>query len=157
MISISSWQGQLHRVSAAPSVALIALALSVPMACADDIEHGLWKISTRTKNGDAPFGPAAESFKCLTPEDTRDLAKTFSPVARTINSDCAPLESSYVDRTLSWKLVCKGQLNMELTGAFKFDSPRHYTATVTSRAEMGGMLMANVRNELGAERVSDCR
>ena len=132
------------------------LSLSVSIAHADDIEPGLWKITTRITNGDGPPGPPMESAKCLTAEQTRDVAKTFSPVANTINSECAPIELSFADRKLSWRLVCKGQLDMELTGNFDFDTPRHYSAVVTTKAAMGGMAMANSRNMLEAERVSDC-
>jgi uncharacterized protein DUF3617 len=138
------------------AVLLAVLAWTVPAAYADDIEPGLWKITSRVKNGDGPLGPPMESSKCLTPEQTSDIAKAFSPIANTINSECAPIERSFADRKLSWRLVCKGQLDMELTGDFNFDSPRHYSATVTSKAAMGGMAMVNSQNVLEAERVSDC-
>lgn len=136
--------------------ALAVLGLSSSIAHADDIEPGLWKITTRIRNGDGPLGPPMASSKCLTAEQTRDVAMTFSPVASTINSECAPIERSFADRKLSWKLVCKGQLDMELTGDFNFDSPRHYSAIVTTKAAMGGVPMANSQNMLEAERVSDC-
>jgi len=125
------------------------------LASADGIEPGLWRITSRIESG-AALGPPRESQKCLTSEDTRDLAKTFSPVSRTVNSECAPLESSLVGGNLKWKLVCKGQLDMELTGDFSFDQPRHYTATVTSKAAMAGMPVANSKTMLEAEWVSEC-
>ncbi len=78
------------------------------------------------------------SSKCLTPEQSHDLATTFSPVPSTVNSVCAPIERSLNGQRLSWRLVCKGQLDMELTGDFNFDSPHHYTATVRTKAENGG-------------------
>ena len=142
--------------SAVAALLLAAFAWTTPPAHADDIEPGLWKITTRIKNGDAPLGPPMQSSKCLTAEQTSDLAKTFSPIANTINSECAPIERGFADRKLSWKLVCKGQLDMELTGDFNFDSPRHYSAVVTSKAAMGGIPMANSQTMLEAERVSDC-
>ena len=126
-----------------------------PAVHADDIEPGLWKTTTRIENGGV-VGPPLTSQKCLTPTETRDLAKTFLPVSRTINSECAPLESSLVDGNLKWKLVCKGQLDMELTGEFSFDKPRHYTATVTSKAAMAGQQVANSKTMLEAEWVSEC-
>jgi hypothetical protein len=73
-----------------------------------------------------------------------------------VNSECAPLESSLVGGNLKWKLVCKGQLDMELTGEFSFDKPRHYTATVTSKAAMAGQQVANSKTMLEAEWVSEC-
>ena len=78
------------------------------------------------------------------------MPATFSPVAGTINSECAPLERSFEGGKLTWKLVCKGQLDMELTGEFNFDSPRHYTATIHNRAEMAGQPVANSQSVLEA-------
>ena len=42
------------------------------------------------------IGPPHQSTKCLTSEQTQDLATTFSPVATTVNSECAPMERSLV-------------------------------------------------------------
>jgi hypothetical protein len=133
----------------------VALALFATVALADGIEPGLWKITSRTETGGV-IGPPHESSKCLTPEETRDLPTTFSPIPRTINSVCAPIERSFTGEKLTWRLVCKGQLNMELTGEFNFDSPHHYTATMQTKAEMAGMIMVDSQNTLEAEWVSAC-
>jgi hypothetical protein len=132
-----------------------ALALWASTAFAGSIDPGLWKITSQvTSNG--VVAPARVSTKCLTPELTRDLATTFSPVPRTINSDCEPIQRSLVGGKLNWKLVCKGQLDMELTGEFIFDSPRHYSATMRTKSAMAGMSMANLVHTLDAEWVSEC-
>jgi hypothetical protein len=138
---------------AALTVAILGFWMSA--ACADGIDPGLWQISTRTATGVA-LGPPQQSQKCLTPAQTNDLAGTFSPVAGTINSECAPLERSFAGGKLTWKLVCKGQLDMELSGEFNFDSPRHYTATLHNRAEMVGQPMVNSQSVIEARWVSEC-
>ena len=62
-----------------------------------------------------------------------------------------------VDGKLKWKLVCKGQLDMELTGDFNFDTPRHYTATVRSKAAMAGNAGREfAKTMLDAQWVSEC-
>jgi hypothetical protein len=131
------------------------LALTATLALADGIEPGLWRITSRTQTGGV-IGPPHESSKCLTPEEARDLATTFSPVPRTENSVCAPIERSFTGSKLTWRLVCKGQLNMLLTGDFDFDSPHHYTATMQTKAEMAGMPMVDSQNTLEAQWVSAC-
>ena len=73
-----------------------------------------------------------------------------------MNSVCAPIERSFDGEKLTWKLVCKGQLDMELNGEFNFDSPHHYTATTRTKAEMGGMVMVNSQDTLEAQWVSEC-
>jgi Protein of unknown function (DUF3617) len=132
-----------------------AVVFTASGAFADEIEPGLWKITTRTATGGV-IGPPHESSKCLTAEQTHDLATTFSPVPSTVNSVCAPIERSLNGRRLSWRLVCKGQLDMELTGEFNFDSPHHYSATVQTKASMAGMQMVDSQNTLEAEWVSEC-
>jgi hypothetical protein len=131
------------------------LVLWTTFAFAEGIEPGLWKTTTRVES-DGVVSPPREGAKCLTAEETQDLAQTFSPIASTVNSECAPLERSLVGEKLAWRLVCKGQLDMELTGEFTFDSPHHYSATIRSRAVMAGMLVANSLNMIEAQRVSDC-
>ncbi|HXW41626.1 MAG TPA: DUF3617 family protein [Xanthobacteraceae bacterium] len=141
---------------AAYRAALIAAVIvAAPAAYAGGIDPGLWKITSRTATGGV-IGPPHESSKCLTAEQTDDLASTFSPVPSTINSVCAPIERSLNGPRLSWHLVCKGQLDMELTGEFDFDSPHHYSGTVRTRAEMAGMVMVDSQNTVEGQWVSAC-
>jgi hypothetical protein len=135
------------------TVAILGLCTS--MVRADGIDPGLWQITTRVATGVA-LGQPQQSQKCLTPEQTNDLAATFSPVAGTINSECAPLERSFAGGKLTWKLVCKGQLNLDLTGEFNFDSSRHYTAMLYNKAEMAGRPVVNSQSVLEARWVSEC-
>lgn len=134
---------------------LVACALGGSTVLADGIEPGLWQVISRTQTGGV-IGPPHESSKCLTPQDVADLATTFSPVSRTVNSTCAPIERSLADSRLTWRLTCKGQLDMELTGEFNFDSPRHYTATVQSKAAMAGVPMIDSQENIEARWLSAC-
>jgi Protein of unknown function (DUF3617) len=124
----------------AVSGAFVAVALSVSAARADGIAPGLWRVITQSK-AQGMVSPPHESAKCLTEDETKDLATTFSPVPRMINSECAPIERKLEGGKLDWRLVCKGQLNVELTGAFNFDNEHHYTATVRTHAEIGDQAM----------------
>jgi hypothetical protein len=132
-----------------------ALALLNATAFADGIAPGLWRVITRTETGGV-IGPPHESSKCLTPEQAGDVATTFTPVAGTINSVCVPIERNLSGGKLTWRLVCKGQLDMELTGDFTFDDPHHYTGVVHTKAEMAGMLMVDSRNMLEGRWTSEC-
>src|SRR5215469_12873613 len=134
---------------------LMALAISATAACADGIAPGLWKITAQTKT-DGMLSPPHESTKCLTEDETKDLATTFSPVPRMINSECAPIDRKLDGTRLDWRLVCKGQLNVELTGAFNFDDAHHYSATVHTHAEIGGQIMDTL-DTLEGRWVSACQ
>jgi uncharacterized protein DUF3617 len=134
---------------------VVACALGASTAAAEGIEPGLWQVTSRTQTGGV-IGPPHESSKCLTAQDVADLATTFSPVSRTVNSTCAPIERSLSGSHLNWRLTCRGQLDMELTGEFNFDSPRHYTATVQSKAAMAGMPMLDSQENIEARWRSAC-
>ena len=136
-------------------VAFAACGLTVSAACADGIDPGLWKITSRAESG-GMVSPPHESSKCLTEEQTGDLGTTFSPTGMTVNSECAPIERSLKGPLLTWHLVCKGQLNMDLSGAFNFDSPHHYSGMVRTKAEMAGMPPVDSQNTVEGEWVSAC-
>lgn len=144
-------------ISALCRLAVLAVAIcAASLARADGIEPGLWKIISRTQTGGV-IGPPHESSKCLSPAQAADLATTFSPVAGTVNSVCAPIERNLIGSRLTWRLVCKGQLDMELSGEFNFDSPKHYTATVQTKADMAGQPMVDSQNTLEAQWVAACQ
>lgn len=148
------------RRSRAPRTALAAvaatiLALPASSAFADGIEAGLWKVTT-TSVTEGRAGPPRQSSKCLTADQVKDLAGTFSPIASTINSTCEPLQRSFDGKKLTWHLICKGQLDMQLDGEFDFDSPHHYTGAVVSAASMAGQPMPGSKNTVEGEWMSAC-
>lgn len=142
---------------AAATAAVVAAVpvLTASTAFADGIEAGLWKITTIVDSG-GMVSPPRQSAKCLTAEQVGNLPATFSPVATTINSECDPMERTFDGKQLKWHLVCKGQLDMELTGAFNFDSPHHYTGSVQTKASMAGQPMPESKNTVEGEWVSAC-
>lgn len=143
------------RITPPTAVAAAVLALMGASAAADGIEAGLWKVITVVETGGLK-GPPRETSKCLTAEQVADLPSTFSPVANTINSTCAPIERKFDGTKLTWHLVCKGQLDMELDGEFDFDSPHHYIGSVASTAEMAGQTMPGSKNTVEGQWVSAC-
>jgi len=137
------------------SVLLGALVVGT-LACAEDlIEPGQWKVTTMmTMNGAA--APPQAKMRCITPDQAADVAKTFGPVAGSVNSTCETPQSEMNGRALKWRLQCRGTLDLDVDGQFNFDGPRHYSATVISKGRMAGQLISDVKSELEGERVGDC-
>jgi hypothetical protein len=134
-----------------------ALAVLTVAAAAEDlIEPGQWKITTNTLMNGAPMPPQVKA-RCLTPEQAGDVGKTFGAAIDTVNSSCERTEYQATGRTLKWRLQCKGQIDMDVSGDFNFDSPVHYTATILTKGWMAGSLMSDVKTELTGERVSECQ
>ena len=132
-----------------------ALAMLTAAAAENSIEPGQWKVTTNTLMNGAAVPPQVKS-RCLTPEQAGDIGKTFGPAMTTVNSTCARTEYEASERRLKWRLQCKGQLDMDVSGDFNFDSPTHYTARITTKGWMAGALMSDVKTELEGERVSEC-
>jgi hypothetical protein len=130
--------------------------LAVSVAFAEGIAPGLWRIVSRTQTGGV-IGPPHESSRCLTAEEAQDVAATFAPPAGAENSSCTPIEHSLNGQKLTWRVTCRGKLAMEETGEFNFDSPRHYTATMRTRAAVSGKTMIDSQDMLEGQWISECR
>lgn len=104
------------------------------------------------RRGAAAGGPSA----LFTPEQAGDIAKTFGPQFGTVNSDCEEPVLETTARKLTWRLVCRGQLDMEVRAIFDFDSATHYTAMVGSRNMIAGALVSEVKTEIEGQRTGEC-
>jgi hypothetical protein len=148
MASFRNQRGTTHFI-------LMAGLLAIPcQAGAEGLQAGHWKVtSTPLVNGAA--APAQVKMRCLTPAETADLDKTFSPESRTQNSACERIEHEVTGTRLRWRLQCTGQMSMDVAGTFEFDTPQHYTAVVTTQASIGGQNL-NSRVTIEGERVGEC-
>jgi Protein of unknown function (DUF3617) len=150
-----------RRICAA-ALAAVSLAafscLTMPrLAAADGITPGEWKLTeTIVMNGSRTMAPQSRS-RCLTPEQAGDTAKTFSPEYQTVNSTCERIEYNASATALRWRMRCTGQMNMDVTGDFIFDSPTHYTATIVSKGAMAGREVVNTTVSIEGEHVGACQ
>jgi hypothetical protein len=136
-----------NRRHTAPMLATILLMSIAGAAGADGIEPGYWKITTRPEAaGNA--GPPQINMRCLSAEQASDIDKTFSPETRTQNSACERVEHEVTATKLRWRMKCTGQMMMDVTGAFDFDTPRHYSAEITTIASFGGQ---NINSRVAIE------
>jgi uncharacterized protein DUF3617 len=133
-----------------------AVVLAGSVAFAEGVAPGLWRIISRTETGGV-IGPPHESSRCLTEDQARDVATTFAPTPGADNSSCTPIERSVSGQKLTWRVTCRGQLDMEQAGEFTFDSPHHYTATTRTRATVSGKTMIDSQDTLEGQWVSECR
>ena len=101
--------------------------------------------------------PPSSRARCFTPQQATEITRTFGPQVGTVNSTCADPVIETTDKTLTWRLECKGQMDMNVEGHFDFDSPTHYTATVSSKAWMGGAQISDADTKVEGERIGDCR
>ena len=125
-------------------------------AAADGIAPGEWKLTeTVTMNGNKT--PVQVRSRCLSPEQAGDTAATFSPEYRTVNSQCERVEFNSTAKALRWRMKCTGQMDMDVSGDFTFDTPKHYTATIVSKGAMGGREFVNTSVAIEGEHIGECR
>ena len=138
------------------TIALFGLLATATAASAENlIEAGEWKVTSSAVINGATQPPQSKS-RCVTPEQAGNVAATFGPVSGTVNSDCQTPAVETSGKSLKWRLQCRGQLDIDATGDFTFDNPRHYTAIITSKGKMAGALISDVKTDIEAERVGDC-
>jgi hypothetical protein len=93
-------------------VLMVIVLLGTPVARADGLQAGLWRILTHPVI-DGVAGREQQNTRCLTPADVADLEKAFSPVGQTVNSSCEMVERELTPQRLKWHLQCTGQLDMD--------------------------------------------
>jgi Protein of unknown function (DUF3617) len=144
---------RIQRAARILPIVVLSLALGRPVH-AEGLQPGLWKVTSAAEVRGAPAPPQIKT-RCLTPEETSDLDKTFSPEHRAQNAACERTEHEMSGTRLRWRLKCTGQMSMDVTGTFDFDTPQHYTARVETKASIGGQTMDS-RVNIEGERIGEC-
>ena len=143
-----------HRLPLQIASGLAAFLLAGGLAYADGLQAGYWKVTSTPEINGAP-APPNERMRCMTPAEVADLDTTFSPQANTVGATCERAEHEVTATSLKWRLKCTGQVDMDVAGAFLFDTPQHYSAEVRSQMTMAGQTMQS-RLKIEGERVGEC-
>ena len=116
----------------ASSLPVLVWIMTTPVLAVDGIQPGLWKITTEIVNNGTRLPPQTNP-RCLTAEQAEDLASTFSPRFGGVNTTCTRTEYSKSEQKLTWRLQCRGQVNMDSAGEFTFFSSLRYTAVIATK------------------------
>lgn len=117
---------------AMPVVTVFILAAASP-AHAIELQPGQWRdVETGTENGERV--PPETFMNCLSPEETKDLIKAFSPEkeVKALRGKCQTLESKLTSSGYSMRVKCGDPdvFALDVTANYKFNSPQSYTATM---------------------------
>ncbi|MEJ2375910.1 MAG: DUF3617 family protein, partial [Pseudolabrys sp.] len=85
-----------------------------------------------------------------------DLADTFSPRFGGVNTTCKRTQYEKSKDRLSWRLECRGQLNMDSAATFTFLSSLRYTATIATKGWIGGRQIMASQVKLEGEYLGAC-
>ena len=135
---------------------LAACFLMANHAAAEGIAPGEWKLTESMVMNGNKSAPQTRT-RCFSSEQAADTAKTFLPDTSNMNSSCQRVEFNSSATALRWRMQCSGQMNMDVTGDFTFDNPKHYSATVVSKGAMGGREVVNTTVSIDGEHIGECR
>jgi len=122
------------------SVIAIVLAAVLP-ARAIELQPGQWRdVETGTENGEQV--PPETFMTCLTPAETKDLIKAFSPEkeVKALKGKCQTLESKLTPTGYSMRVKCGDPdvFALDVTANYTFTSPQSYTATMRTFVTTAG-------------------
>jgi hypothetical protein len=144
--------GMTLRVAAC--VGMLCIVAPAVNAQSERIEAGLWKVTTNLVMNGNPM-PVEVKNRCLTAEQAGDLAGTFGPEVTSVNTECKS-ERAFKDGRLKWMMQCRGQIDIDVSGDFTFDNAKHYSATVATKAFMGGRKVADSSAAIEGEHSGTC-
>ena len=144
------------RPAVARTMAVGTLLLAAGAAWADGIAPGLWKVTTITIVNGAPTPPQVKT-RCLSTAEAGDPGKTFSPEFGAVNASCERTQFNSTAQRLTWRLQCKGQIDMDVTADFNFESATRYLATIDTKGAMAGQLMMSSTAAIEGEHIGECR
>jgi len=135
--------------------AIVALLILTALAAhAADPQPGLWQVTVKSA---APGGQVREhvSTSCVTPEQTKNLQSGFGPPENP-NMPCKRTSFERQGNRVTYHVQCTMQsATSEGDGTFIFDTPTHYSATVTNRIAMQGQTITTTTTMEG-RRVGEC-
>ena len=137
-------------------VASAVFALLATAMAADGIQPGLWKITAAVLNNGVQMPPQTNT-RCLTAGQAADLADTFSPRFGGVNTTCERVQYEKSEQKLTWRLECRGQLNMDSAAEFTFVSPLRYAAVISTKGWMGNQQIMDTQVALEGEFVGACQ
>ena len=114
------------------SAIAIGLAAALP-ARAIELQPGQWRdVETGTEDGQS--APPETFTICLTPAETKDLLRAFSPEkeVKALQGKCQTLESKQTSAGFSMRVKCgdAAVFSLDVSANYTFTSPQSYTGTM---------------------------
>jgi Domain of unknown function (DUF4189)/Protein of unknown function (DUF3617) len=103
---------------------------------------GLWKLINQDVS-DGQIQPAFTGTRCIKPKPEDIVADNWVFLLDAAASDatCHQTGIHTSSNSIEWKFVCSGQDPRTREGSVKFDTPGHFTGTVSTK---GGKVMGNL-------------
>lgn len=137
----------------AVSLAVATVLLLASGARAAEPQPGWWEVKVKINVPGAPREQVSTS--CITAEHTKNIATGFTP-AQDQSPNCTRTSYKWDGTRITIQVQCKMQNSTSVGDmVYDFDTPTHYTATMTNRISMRGQNVVSVMTMEG-RRVGDC-
>ena len=139
--------------SLAFAAALLFAIIPVPDARAAEPHPGWWEVKIKSAG---PSGPhEVVNNYCIRPEHTKNIATGFSP-AENPGTSCTQVNYKWDGTRLTYQIQCKmPNSTSEGDVIYVFDTPTHYTATMTNKISVRGQSIVTTMTMEG-RRVGEC-
>jgi Protein of unknown function (DUF3617) len=137
--------------------AAVALAMTAPLACAQDVSPGLWEITMETRvPADAGFQPPPYKMtQCITPDTAKDPGMLFSQMGNPGASNCRYQDRNYHGgNSFTFAMTCSGTYQLRSSGKVDF-TKESMDGTVSAIAKVGDNDV-ETQNKLTAHRLGGC-
>ena len=130
--------------------AVLLLAFDVRAA---EPQPGWWEVKIKSTS---PSGPhEVVNNNCITAEHTKNIANGFGP-AENPGTSCTRLNYKWDGTRITFQMQCKmPNSTSEGDVTYVFDTPTHYTATMTNKISVRGQSIVTTMTMEG-RRVADC-
>ncbi len=133
----------ISKIAAAAALTAVLALASGARADGLNAKPGLWKTTVESENNGAKQ-PTRSGTRCIKPEDIQAANRGFMLDPNVPNNPCKRTDFHSSSTSIEWKYECTGQLVMTSTGSIKFDTPEHYTGTVSMKGTVMGNPIDNV-------------
>jgi len=135
------------------AAALLLAFILVSDARAAEPQPGLWEVKIRTGGPSAPREQV--NTDCVTPEHTKNIATGFGP-AENPGSSCTRANYKWDGTKITYQIQCKmPNSTSEGDVTYIFDTPTHYTATMTNKISVRGQNIVSTMTMEG-RRLGEC-
>ena len=129
---------------------LTTMILFAPVVHADGPRNGKWEVTSKAEMEGMPANMPAQKVTICIDKATNEVGKP--PIIA--DKSCSFSDYKAANGEASWKMECKGQMQMKGTGHIKF-SDNEYSGT--SEMDMGdGEESTKMKQAFSAKRLGDC-
>jgi hypothetical protein len=138
------------------ATAMIIVMVTAVRAADFVAQPGMWRATVRIERDGQMMAPQTHDH-CASAKEMHDDWSQLSqrPMRNSPDETCTRTKFQQTSSSIHWSVECTGKMKMAGDGAIVFDSPQHYSGTITMAGNMMGHPVNNVVH-LEGRRIGAC-